>query len=78
MRSDHCHSRGDRAAITVLGPTLAPRERATPKLLAFSGRAEARDFADIYYSHNPSAGRALIEQAQTLDASFDLSVLPRS
>lgn len=36
--------------MTLLGPTLAPSELAGRKLLALFGRAEARDFADIYWS----------------------------
>jgi hypothetical protein len=36
------------ATMTLLGPTLAPLELAGPKLLALFGRAQARDFADIY------------------------------
>lgn len=64
-----------RPTITVLGPTLAPLELAGRKLLALFGRAEARDFADIYVLAQHFGKEALIEQAQTLDAGFDLSVL---
>lgn len=34
--------------MTLLGPTLVPLELAGRKLLALFGRAEARDFADVY------------------------------
>lgn len=34
---------------TILGPTLAERDLAAPKTLALYGRAEGRDFADIYH-----------------------------
>lgn len=61
--------------ITVLGPTLAPLELAGRKLLALFGRAEARDFADIYMLVQRFGKDALIEQAQALDAGFDLAVL---
>jgi hypothetical protein len=64
-----------RPTITVLGPTLAPLELAGRKLLALFGRAEARDFADIYVLTQRFGKAALIEQAQELDAGFDLSVL---
>lgn len=64
-----------RPSITVLGPTLAPLELAGRKLLALFGRAEARDFADIYALAQHFGKSALIEQAQALDAGFDLSVL---
>lgn len=64
-----------RPTITVLGPTLAPLELAGRKLLALFGRAEARDFADVYVLAQRFGKDALIQQAQTLDAGFDLSVL---
>lgn len=64
-----------RPTITVLGPTLAPLELAGRKLLALFGRAEARDFADVYALAQHFGKEALIEQAQMLDAGFDLSLL---
>ena len=64
-----------RPTITVLGPTLAPLELAGRKLLALFGRAEARDFADIYVLTHRFGKAALIQQAQAFDAGFDLSVL---
>jgi hypothetical protein len=64
-----------RPTITVLGPTLAPLELAGRKLLALFGRAEARDFADVYVLAQHFGKQALIEQAETLDAGFDHSVL---
>jgi hypothetical protein len=64
-----------RPTITVLGPTLAPLELAGRKLLALFGRAEARDFADVYRLAQRFGKDALIEQAQTLDAGFDVGVL---
>jgi Nucleotidyl transferase AbiEii toxin, Type IV TA system len=36
------------ASATPAGPTLAPEELASNKLLALFDRAAARDFADIY------------------------------
>lgn len=64
-----------RPTITVLGPTLAPLELASRKLLAPFGRAEARDFADVYVLAQRFGKDALIEQAQSIDAGFDLGVL---
>lgn len=64
-----------RPIITVLGPTLAPLELAGRKLLALFGRAEARDFADVYVLTQRFGKAALIEQAQASDAGFDLGVL---
>ncbi|TAK68541.1 MAG: hypothetical protein EPO13_10550 [Actinomycetota bacterium] len=61
--------------VTVLGPTLAPLELAGRKLLALFGRAEARDFADVYVLAQRFGKDTLIEQAQALDAGFDLAVL---
>lgn len=65
----------DRPTLTVLGPTMAPLELAGRKLLALFGRAEARDFADVYVLAEHFGTQALIEEAQTLDAGFDLEVL---
>ncbi len=64
-----------RPTITDLGPTLAPLELAGRKLLALFGRAEARDFADVYVLAQRFSKPALVEQAQLLDAGFDLGVL---
>lgn len=60
--------------ITVLGPTLEPLELAGKKLLALFGRAEARDFADVYSLVQRFGKEPLIEQAHVLDAGFDLGV----
>ena len=60
---------------TVLGPTLAPLELAGRKLLALFGRAEARDFADVYVLAQRFGKDALLEQAEALDAGFDRKVL---
>ena len=65
----------DRPTLTLLGPTLAPLELAGRKLLALFGRAEARDFADVYVLAQRFGKDALVEQAQTLDAGFDTDVL---
>ena len=67
--------RPGRPTITVLGPTLAPLELAGRKLLALFGRAEARDFADVYTLAQRFGKHALVEQAQELDAGCDLAVL---
>jgi Nucleotidyl transferase AbiEii toxin, Type IV TA system len=64
-----------RPTVTVLGPTMAPLELAGRKLLALFGRAEARDFADVYVLAERFGKQALIEEAQALDAGFDLAVL---
>ncbi len=61
--------------MTVLGPTLAPVELAGRKLLALFGRAEARDFADVYLLTQRFGKDALLQQAESLDAGFDHTVL---
>lgn len=42
---------------------------------ALFGRAEARDFADVYVLAQRFGKDALVGQAQALDAGFDLDVL---
>ncbi len=61
--------------MTVLGPTLAPVELAGRKLLALFGRAEARDFADVYLLAQRFGKEALLLEAESLDAGFDREVL---
>lgn len=64
-----------RPTVTLLGPTLAPLELAGRKLLALFGRAEARDFADVFLLAQRYGSNALLEQAAALDAGFDTNVL---
>lgn len=64
-----------RPTVTLLGPTLPPLELAGRKLLALFGRAEARDFADVYVLAQRYGKEVLLEQAQSLDTGFDLGVL---
>jgi hypothetical protein len=61
--------------MTVLGPTLAPPELAGRKLLALFGRAEARDFADVYLLAHRFGRDALLDEAASLDAGFDPTIL---
>ncbi|MGI8522438.1 MAG: nucleotidyl transferase AbiEii/AbiGii toxin family protein [Nocardioides sp.] len=61
--------------VTLLGPTLAPLELAGRKLLALFGRAEARDFADVYVLAYRFGTDELLEQARSIDAGFDSHVL---
>jgi hypothetical protein len=63
--------------VTVLGPTLAPVELAVRKLLALFGRAEARDFADVYLLVQRFGKETLLREAESLDAGFDRTVLAR-
>lgn len=57
--------------MTVLGPTLAPLELATRKLLALFGRAEARDFADVFVLAQRFGKQALLALAVQIDPGFD-------
>jgi hypothetical protein len=61
--------------MTVLGPTLAPLELAGRKLLALFGRAEARDFADVYVLAQRFGADELLIEARAADAGFDEQVL---
>lgn len=61
--------------VTLLGPTLAPLDLAGRKLLALFGRAEARDFADVFVLAERFGKEALLEQSQALDGGFDSTVL---
>lgn len=61
--------------MTLLGPTLAPLELAGRKLLALFGRAEARDFADVYVLAQRFGKGALLAEAATADPGFDEQVL---
>lgn len=60
---------------TSLGPTLAPRELAGRKLLALFGRAEARDFADVYALTQRFDRETMLAEATALDPGFDRRVL---
>lgn len=62
-------------AMTLLGPTLSPEELAGRKLLALFGRAEARDFADVFVLARYFGKDLLLEQAHALDGGFDPVVL---
>lgn len=61
--------------MTLLGPTLDPVELAGRKLLALFGRAEARDFADVYILAERFGEDALLIEASAADPGFDEQVL---
>jgi hypothetical protein len=62
------------ATASVAGPTFAPEELAARKVLALFGRAEARDFADMYELARAYDTTTLIIRAAGLDDGFDLDV----
>jgi Nucleotidyl transferase AbiEii toxin, Type IV TA system len=61
--------------MSLLGPTLAPLELAGRKLLALFGRAEARDFADVFVLAQRFGEDALLTEAGAADPGFDEQVL---
>lgn len=60
--------------LTTLGPTLAPLELAGRKVLALFGRAEARDFADVYALAQHFGAEEILAQAAEQDRGFDRPV----
>lgn len=61
--------------MTILGPTLVPLDLAGRKLLALFGRAEARDFADVFVLAERFGKVALLVEAAAGDSGFDIQVL---
>ncbi len=61
--------------MSILGPTLSPRELAGRKLLALFDRAEARDFADVYRLNQLFSQQTLVAEAARIDPGFDPTVL---
>lgn len=57
------------------GPTFSLEELAGRKLIALFGRAEARDFADVYALSAHFTKATLLERAAELDLGFDQTVL---
>lgn len=56
---------------TDLGPTLSPRDLAARKALALFGRAEGRDFTDVYDLAQRYGRDRLLEWAAQDDPGFD-------
>ena len=61
--------------MTVLGPSLTSLDLAGRKLLALLGRAEARDFADVFVLAQTFGKEVLVEQATLMDPGFNRKVL---
>jgi hypothetical protein len=61
----------DHISRTVLGPTLASRDLATRKTLALFGRAEPRDFTDVYALARRYGRDTLLAWAADSDRGFD-------
>lgn len=62
------------ATFTVAGPALAPQELAVRKTLALFGRAEPRDFTDVYVLHQQFDRAEILRAATDADPGFDLRV----
>jgi hypothetical protein len=60
--------------LTELGPTLSAQDLAARKTLALFGRAEARDFTDVYDLANVFTKEELLHLAQAQDDGFDIRV----
>lgn len=65
----------DPEATSSAGPTFSLEELAGRKLIALFGRAEARDFADVYALSARFTKATLLERAAELDLGFDQTVL---
>ncbi len=61
--------------VTVVGPTFDPEELAGRKLTALFGRAEARDFADVFVLAQRFDRSVLLQRAAEVDLGFDRLVL---
>jgi hypothetical protein len=64
--------------ITIAGPTLAPAELAVRKTLALFGRAEPRDFIDVYLLNRQFDRDETLRKAAEADLGFDRRVLAQA
>ncbi len=64
----------DTPTVTIAGPTLAPEELAVRKTLALYGRAEPRDFIDVYVLHQRFDRDATLHRTAEADRGFDLEL----
>lgn len=60
--------------VTIAGPSFAPDELAIRKTLALFGRAEPRDFVDVYVLHQTFDRDATLSRAADFDRGFDLAM----
>jgi hypothetical protein len=64
--------------LTIAGPALAPAELAVRKTLALFGRAEPRDFIDVFVLNQLIDRDATLRQAAETDPGFNLSGLAQA
>lgn len=62
------------STITIAGPAFGPRELAIRKTLALFGRAEPRDFTDVYSLYQRFDRAEILSEAAEADTGFDLQV----
>lgn len=62
------------AVMTFVGPSLDPDDLAGRKVAALFGRAEARDFVDVYVLASRYGQERLLELAASVDRGFDVQV----
>ncbi|HSV38065.1 MAG TPA: nucleotidyl transferase AbiEii/AbiGii toxin family protein [Nocardioidaceae bacterium] len=60
--------------VTIAGPSFPPYELAVRKTLALFGRAEPRDFTDVYTLHQHFDRDEILHAAAHADSGFDLQV----
>jgi len=65
----------DPETLTFLGPTIGLTENAGRKMLALFGRAEPRDFVDVYALAGKFGRERLLDLAAERDGGFDHEVL---
>jgi hypothetical protein len=65
---------GRPASASIAGPTFAPAELASRKVIALFDRAAARDFVDVYALTRWFTTTELLDLAREVDAGFDLGV----
>lgn len=64
--------------VTIAGPTFAPTELAVRKTLALFGRAEPRDFVDVYALNQRFDRADTVRAATEADPGFDLTVFAQA
>lgn len=60
--------------MTTVGPAFGPRELAVRKTLALFGRAEPRDFTDVYAMYQRFDRAVILQESAQADTGFDLMV----
>ncbi|WP_286929895.1 MULTISPECIES: nucleotidyl transferase AbiEii/AbiGii toxin family protein [Aeromicrobium] len=64
--------------VTIAGPSFAPAELAVRKTLALFGRAEPRDYVDVYVLNQRFDRADTVRAAAEADLGFDLAVFAQT